>query len=392
MDCARPGFGTCGVERAGLEAPENHFLGLEGALQSVDTQFTPWGHDAEPPEPLQVDLAKLINWPEVQRVAPEVPEMSFISVAPVEESCVRFNLHSTGACRAYFDYALSTAHGQRIGELGSEQEHRLYLTGLKRGMIVKYKIGVQTDDGLRREFGDFTLIVPPDLSGMKPLFARAGLIMHFVGVETLEDKEAVQLSWRTTNPCQASVQYGLTETYAHYVHELEVQQNHQLTLTGLVSGQAYHFKIILQTADGSIVESEDLTFTVPPTPTVLPPIYGRWLYGKRDAALDIVDPDKQNVWIHALNLDPRHRTAAGLGAEVVRKQQEALMASAWEQLGMIETANDILRRAQLGRASSDSIYKRLGQLASDDLILWVTSPVQKPCSFRSMTQKPVPKR
>ena len=43
MDCARPGFGTCGVERAGLEAPENHFLGLEGALQSVDTQLTPWG-------------------------------------------------------------------------------------------------------------------------------------------------------------------------------------------------------------------------------------------------------------------------------------------------------------------------------------------------------------
>ena len=44
--------------------------------------------------------------------------------------------------------------------------------------------------------------------------------------------------------------------------------------------------------------------------------------------------------------------AAGLGAAIVRKNQEDLMASAWDQVGKVEEANRRLRRAKLGRQAT----------------------------------------
>ena len=74
------------------------------------------------------------------------------------------------------------------------------------------------------------------------------------------------------------------------------------------------------------------------TPTIVPPLYGRWHAAREAVAAD----EAANSWFDVLNLDPRHRIAAGLGSLVVRKQQDALMASAWKQLGAIEKANQIL--------------------------------------------------
>jgi hypothetical protein len=81
-------------------------------------------------------------------------------------------------------------------------------------------------------------------------------------------------------------------------------------------------------------------------------------------------------WVDVLNLDPRHRAAAGLGAEVIRKQQEGLMKSAWEQIGDIENANDILKRAQFGRESSNYLHDRFGSMHAEDF-LRTTAPAQK---------------
>lgn len=77
-------------------------------------------------------------------------------------------------------------------------------------------------------------------------------------------------------------------------------------------------------------------------------------------------------WLDELNLDPRHRIAASIGAKVIKDQQESLMISAWDQLGDVEEANEKLRQAQIGIANSKSIYKRLPQ---DEDLLRLTAPV-----------------
>ena len=111
----------------------------------------------------------------------------------------------------------------------------------------------------------------------------------------------------------------------------------------------------------------------PPTgqnPVVTPPLYGRTQSG-RDLA-----GQSPPIWLGELNLDPRMRAAASAAAQVVRAEQEALVASAWDQLGEINKANQLLRQAQLARGASASMSRRhLAAVAGDGVYLQLTSPV-----------------
>jgi hypothetical protein len=56
---------------------------------------------------------------------------------------------------------------------------------------------------------------------------------------------------------------------------------------------------------------------------IAPPLYGQW-----HAARAKLEPNAGRPWFYELNLDPRNRIAAGLGTQVVQRNQEALVASA----------------------------------------------------------------
>jgi len=94
-------------------------------------------------------------------------------------------------------------------------------------------------------------------------------------------------------------------------------------------------------------------------PLLAPPLYGRWYAGRNTVA-----PGAAN-WLDTLNLDPRWRVAAGIGTQVVRQHQEALMASAWEQAAQMQPANQRLRQLQMSLAVGESLHARhLARLAS----------------------------
>jgi hypothetical protein len=99
--------------------------------------------------------------------------------------------------------------------------------------------------------------------------------------------------------------------------------------------------------------ADDLQHDSGPDPIVTPPLYGRWhalttrLLGRADGT-ELTAEEKHN-WVHRLNLDPRFRVAANLGAQVVKDNDEALMAAAWAQVGDVLVANGRIRAAQLAR-------------------------------------------
>ncbi len=82
-----------------------------------------------------------------------------------------------------------------------------------------------------------------------------------------------------------------------------------------------------------------------------PPIYGRWLAGASQVPTG-------KSWLRQLNIEPRHRVAADLGTQVVQAEQEAMMAGAWEQLGDVLRANQLLRQGQLALAVAAQLHVR----------------------------------
>ena len=86
--------------------------------------------------------------------------------------------------------------------------------------------------------------------------------------------------------------------------------------------------------------------------TVGPPLYGQW-----HAAASEID-GTEPLWMRDLNLDPGNRVAASFAAAVVDLDGEDLMASAWNQIGVVNEANRALRAAQLGREISQRLYDR----------------------------------
>jgi hypothetical protein len=128
---------------------------------------------------------------------------------------------------------------------------------------------------------------------------------------------------------------------------------------------------------------DDHTHQTPsdPDPLVTPPLYGRWhaLTNRLLTAADGTQLDPNDNWVHRLNLDPRFRVAAGMGARVLRAHQEEYMRAAWQQLGDVLAANKRLRAAQVAREIGFSLHNgHLAPLAASApaQVLALTAPVQ----------------
>ena len=73
---------------------------------------------------------------------------------------------------------------------------------------------------------------------------------------------------------------------------------------------------------------------------------------------DRLDVQNGTGWVNELNADPRLRTPAGAGTQVIQNDQENLMQQAWSQLGDLLRANQKIRQLQLGLMSSFVMYEK----------------------------------
>ena len=125
-----------------------------------------------------------------------------------------------------------------------------------------------------------------------------------------------------------------------------------------------------ETSLANIVNEPGLNQIIAPTadPLLAPPVYGRWHAGRA-----VVTPGAAN-WLDELNLDPRWRSAAALGTQVIQEHQEALMASAWEQAAEIQPVNQRMRQLQLSMAVGESLHARHLLPLTEEMTLRFASP------------------
>ncbi len=216
-----------------------------------------------------------------------------------------------------------------------------------------------------------------------------------------------QFSLKTQRPTKIRIAYGVKPTYGTNKESSSFRTNHSIKI-GWLENKPFYFRVTWQDKEkltgeyhgqfphnfvktgevfrkdfSGLLKATDIGESAHGNgfPLVGPPIYGQW-HAKRSA----VD-SHASFWIDELNLDPRHRVAAGAGAQVVRDQQEALMASAWDQVGDVEAANELIRHAQLGCELSLAVHDRMQLLNAEDY-LRVVSPTMKRIRWDNPTKGP----
>lgn len=108
-------------------------------------------------------------------------------------------------------------------------------------------------------------------------------------------------------------------------------------------------------------------------PVVAPPFHG----AAQASASEVLE----DGWLRAVNLDPQLRAVAGLGAAIVRANQESLVASAWAQAGSLRETLRALDGARLAVEAGRSLARRVAGLdqgavtqLTRPLHAWVPSP------------------
>ncbi|NNE76539.1 MAG: hypothetical protein HKN31_05645 [Pricia sp.] len=112
---------------------------------------------------------------------------------------------------------------------------------------------------------------------------------------------------------------------------------------------------------------------------VTPPVYGEW-YASRQG--ETLDPNDKTRWLEELNLDFRHRAAAGLGVQFVKENQENLMKAAFTQLSTIKEVNQELNLGRFGRQVSLQMFRRLTHMEKTN-VFQMALPVQHKIAFKS---------
>lgn len=110
-----------------------------------------------------------------------------------------------------------------------------------------------------------------------------------------------------------------------------------------------------------------------PDPVIGPPIYGRW-HAQVNTISGDLNPTTTD-WINTVNVDPRFRMFAGVGAEVVRKNQDKYMSIAWNQIGEVLEANRKLRQMQLALQASLTLHNKHIKPLGDEVLLTISSAV-----------------
>jgi hypothetical protein len=131
---------------------------------------------------------------------------------------------------------------------------------------------------------------------------------------------------------------------------------------------------------GSVAE-DGADEDVSPDPLVLPPLYGRWHAAVSRLLVDAAGAAVPNTdnWVHALNLDPRHRVVAAAGTTVIQRGQEEYMDAAWEQVGAVLEANRTLRLTRYATEVSAGWHARRFDVATlgNARFLRLTRPVHR---------------
>jgi hypothetical protein len=194
-----------------------------------------------------------------------------------------------------------------------------------------------------------------------------------------EEKQIKENIIKIKNITTTSVPKGVDEVQ-FYLEQLELINGILRETFILVKDDMYfvdQLETILNSRKGISFDTETGTATIYndlktiDDPIITPPVYGI-SYVPDDVEIFWEDPK----WINELNLDPRQRAIAGIGAQVVRQNQSEFMEIAWSQVDGILNINQMIKEAELVIQTDYSLYNKYLPTGNINQLLDFLSPMQ----------------
>lgn len=235
-------------------------------------------------------------------------------------------------------------------------------------LVPAFRVGVRAGLGLPADPADATQLLPAWTSDDANLAAIELPVYHQWSFATGPSGDFVSLAQRIWRPMPAAATIGTAEldlrtcgggVAARPTGDPEATTRFEGALVSPKASRDPFVEGPLATEIRSVLRAGAMTSIAggaddDADPIVSPPVYGAAHLGRTD----LPPRDAPPHWLRELNLDPRARAAAALGAHVVRSDQERLVAAAWDEAGDVLAANSRLRNAEALHVASGSILRR----------------------------------
>ena len=222
------------------------------------------------------------------------------------------------------------------------------------------KVQAFTGDTLFAEYDDAGLLVQATaiVETTPPVIANL----------TLEvDYESALVSWETSEPTDALVQYGESLLLGRTEYESQLSDFHELRVTGLVPDRTYYYKVTSRDLAGNVIETVTNSFRT------LTPVIPPWADNMENGATNwttFSSEDSQAIWTLGLPTDPwdGNAWASNLGETPLDYSETFLISPALDLTGGNDASLRFVHRYDFTARSEFDLLEG-GQL------LIITNPV-----------------
>jgi peroxiredoxin len=199
----------------------------------------------------------------VQKFVQRLPFGNKDTIPPIIQNALVSNITSTGAVITWQTDEPATSQVMtcetnnecKLTEVDENlvTNHSVNINDLKPGIDYKFTIS-SMDAGQNQQTyeGHFTT---------SPTVTTAALEITGINVSNITDL-AGTVSWSTDKPATTQVTYGTTNAYgSNTTFDQQLTTSHSATLSGLIPGTTYHFKVVSQDSSGNETVSLDQTFS-----------------------------------------------------------------------------------------------------------------------------------
>lgn len=236
------------------------------------------------------------------------------------------------------------------------------------------------DHGVRRGLGEQPSgqdVLPAwDVNAANPIQSIKLPMYHWFEFATAVPDDIESMAKRLHGPEHSPTGLGRRRVHAAAAHPVVAASPHlpaeaaNVTMFGALRPASTDATTPMPAQHAALTDRLASVVAARNTEQLPPPLYGEW----PAATHELARPPAPG-WFAELNSTVAHRIAAGLGAEVVRRNQEAFVQAAWQQVGQVRAANDLAGRARLAATVLQQLVARHISVLALDRVVQTAGPM-----------------